>query len=91
MRKVTRVYTFTTYNVMCYKGSAVEKIGEVTIEGEPDIKKAKQKCIKNFPDFNCFLGNHEIRKSKYSMDINKFIELAEKEELTDDQEASEGE
>lgn len=81
MRKIVREYTTTTYKVLEYKGGQVEDAGEIVLEGEENLEKARKK-ITSTPEYkgrNVFIGEAVSETARYSMSAEQFIKKAEKE------------
>lgn len=86
MRKIKREYHVTHYKVLKYENGKLEEAGVIHLEGEPDMDKARKKAIEVYPGMNVLIGETETETAVYSMDVQKFLELADKEVIDNKQE-----
>lgn len=81
MREIKREYTTTTYTVLEFVNGKAEEIGEVVLEGNADMMKARKVAMKQFPDKNVCLGDIKTETAIYSMTAQDFIKTANKTEI----------
>lgn len=81
MRKIVREYTTTTYKVLEYKEGQVQDAGELILEGEENLERARKKIAADpkYKGRNVFIGETASETAKYSMAAEEFIKVAEKE------------
>lgn len=90
MRQVKREYTMTTYKVNEMIDGKVVELGEITIEGAPNLASARAKSIKEWPDKNTVIGEYKTETAIYRMDVDTFLKHAIKESV-DEKEDNENE
>lgn len=79
MRKIKREYHVTHYTVLKYEDGKLNEAGVIHLEGDPDMDKARKKAIEVYPGMNVLIGETNTETAIYSMDVQKFLELADKE------------
>ena len=80
MRMIKRNYRITHYQILESVNGEVTELGFVHVEGDPDMFKARKKALALYPDKNVFIGSCETDEVIYKMPVDKFLELADKEE-----------
>lgn len=84
MRQVKREYVLTTYKVNEMVDGKVVELGEIVIEGEPNMALARSKSIKQWADKNTVIGECTTDKAVYRMDVETFLKYATKERVCDE-------
>lgn len=83
MRFIKRQYTTTDYQVLESTNEGVKDLAHIVMEGEADVQRVRKVILKRFPNNNAFVGEMKTTTAVYTMSAEKFIELADKELLTD--------